>query len=93
MAGAAQLPLSSTIDFSNQMVPVDDNDPEGPKEKRAAHLQRVSVKAKIEGAAAAVSPEELAIFRAMWLAEAGGVQPMNDRQLIKFGMHMLKNPR
>ena len=77
----------------NQMVPVDDSGPEGSKEKRAAHLQRVSVKAKIEGAAAAVSPEELAIFRALWLAESGGVQPMNDRQLITFGLRMLKNPR
>ena len=71
---------------ANKMVPVDDANPEGPKERQSARTTRNKIRA-------AVSPEELAMFRAVWLAESGGVQPMNDHQLIMFGMDMLKNPR
>ena len=73
----------------NQMVPVDDANPEGPKKKRAVKQGKIA-QAKI---GAAFSAEELAVFRALWLAQSGGVQPMNDRQLIMFGKNMLKNQR
>ena len=83
--GKARGGASST----NKMVPVDGANPEGPKVKRAVKMGEAG------GASSrrAFSPEEMAVFRAVWLAQSDGEPPMNDRQLSMFGLNMLRNPR